>query len=93
MTKLIIEDREFKDRNTGIVTNYKYYAISGGDEKKTFEIPLKMLTGAEKSGLEMINYLENPEGLTTETRKATDSEKEAFLNSVQDADESDFLND
>lgn len=74
MAKIIVEERTFKDRETGISTDYKYYAVKGGNDTKTYEVPLKQLTGAEKMALEMIADLETPAGEVS-TRKATNDEK------------------
>jgi len=93
MAQIIFEDRKFVNRETGITTEYQYIAIKGGNGKKEYEVQLKNLVQSEKMALSMINDLENPDGLTVETRSATEEEKQAFLNSVDDPDESDFLND
>lgn len=77
MAKIIVEDREFKDRETGVVTNYKYYAVRGGKSGSEYEVPLKQLTGAEKTALNMIADLEGTSGETT-SRKATEEEKENY---------------
>lgn len=74
MAQIIVEQRTFKDRQTGISTEYMYYAIKGGKAGKEYEVPLKQLTGAEKMALEMIADLETPTGDIT-SRKATEDEK------------------
>lgn len=77
MAELIVENREFKDRETSITTAYKYYAIKGGKSGKEYEVPLKSLTGAEKMALEMIADMENVSG-SVETRKANNEEVSVF---------------
>lgn len=74
MAQIIVENRTFKDRETGITTDYKYYAIKGGKAGKIYEVPLKGLTGAEKSALEMIADAETPNGEIV-SRKASEDEK------------------
>lgn len=78
MAKLIVEEREFKDRDTGIVTNYKYYAISGKIGTQDYEVPLKNLVGAEKTALEMLAAAEQSY-TSIESRKATKNEEDEFF--------------
>lgn len=93
MAEIVFEDREFKDRETGIVTNYQYIAIKGGKGSKIYEVQLKNLVQSEKQALLMISDMESVGG-SVETRKSTDEEQEKFIKSiVKDPDDSDFLND
>lgn len=79
MAKVIVEAREFKDRETQVVTNYMYFAIKGGKPGKEYEVPLKQLTGAEKTALQMICDIETPDG-DVNTRAANKEEKENYAN-------------
>lgn len=92
MAQIIVEDREYKDRETGIVTNYQYFAVKGGKAGKQYEVQLKNLVQSEKQALLMISDMERIEG-SVETRKSTEKEKQDFLNSISNPDESDFLDD
>lgn len=85
MAQVIVEEREFKDRDTNIVTKYMYFAIKGGKPGKEYEVPLKQLTGAEKTALQMIADIEEVSGVVT-SRKATESEQEDFFKNRNEDD-------
>lgn len=92
MAEIIFEDREFKDRETGIVTNYQYIAVKGGKPGKQYEVQLKNLVQSEKQALLMMSDMESIEG-SVETRKPTEKEKQEFLAGITDPDDSEFLDD
>ena len=92
MATLIVEDREFTDRQTGITTNYKYYAIKGLIGFTEYEIPLKNLVGSEKTALEMLANAERSEASKTNykteynARPSTEAERKFFDNANSDDD-------
>jgi len=96
MAKIIFEDREFTNRETGITTNYQYIAIKGGSPTKQFEVQLKNLVQSEKVALSMINDLEAEDAnkgevvLTNKHGEVDVTKKEATLFDDDD-EESGFL--
>lgn len=72
MAKIIVEDRTFKDRDSGISTDYKYYAIAGEVGGNKYEVQLKNLVGAEKTALEMLAMAENVGGEVVSRKSTTD---------------------
>lgn len=92
MARVIVEEREFKDRDTQVVTNYTYFAIKGGKSGKEYEVPLKSLTGAEKTALQMIADLEGTTANDLVSRPANTEEKNDFFNKNHDDSKID-LND
>jgi len=73
MAQIIYENREFKNRETGIVTAYDYIAIKGTGEAANFEVQLKNLVQSEKAALSMLLQMENGKGIV-DTRKANNDE-------------------
>lgn len=90
MAKIVFEKREFKDNNTGIVTQYDYIAIAGtGDDSYEYEVQLKNLVQSEKMALKMIANLENKGGDVV-TRKSAEDE-DVTIKKNDEAE--DWLND
>lgn len=94
MAKIVIEQREFKDNNSGIVTKYEYIAIKGtGADTAEYEVQLKNLVQSEKMALKMIAKLENIDGEVT-SRKAGAGESPTVAKNLDNDDEAeDWLND
>lgn len=85
MAKVIIENRQFTNQNTGEITEYQYIAIQGGTGSKIYEVQLKNLVQSEKVALSMINDLENND-IKIESRRATKDEQDNFFKENNDGD-------
>lgn len=84
MAKIVFEKRSFKDNNTGVVTEYEYYAVRGtAKDTLDYEVQLKNLVQSEKMALRMLYDKEN-EGGDVVTRKATESEQPTVTKSDDD---------
>lgn len=92
MAQVIVEQRVFKDRDTQVSTEYMYFAIKGGKPGKEYEVPLKQLTGAEKTALQMISDIEEVTGTVT-SRPANKDEKDGFFSNRNDDDANIELDD
>lgn len=86
MAQVVVEKREFKDRDTQIITEYMYFAIKGGKPGNEYEVPLKNLVGSEKTALQMLADIENISNYSVSTRASNDEETNDFFNKNNNSD-------
>lgn len=93
MAKVIHERRSFKDSNSGVTTEYDYYAVQGTDENsRDYEVVFKNLVQSEKMVLKMIAKAENNSTGEVISKKASSDEqptvKKSEGNILDDDDDS-----
>lgn len=83
MAKANYEKREFTNPQTGETVKYEAYTIVSVIDGERVELRLKNLDQSEKIAWKMLMTGSDETDLSSESRKATDDEKKAFLDNIE----------